>query len=485
MNNSLHLKYRPKTLAQLVGQDLIRTTLTNAISSEQIAPAYLFTGPRGTGKTSSARILAKSLNCLNSDLPTPTPCGKCAACRSIDTGSSLDVREIDAASHNGVDDARALIEHSGFAPTQGRYRVFIIDECHALTSNAQNALLKVTEEAGGSKVVFIFCTTEAHKVLPTIISRCQTFNFQALSTATIVSHLESIAVQERIKIDEPALRAISRTVEGGLRDGLQLLSQLKLLGEEITPTHVVKVSGGIPEGELLSMVDHLIAGDTLATLKIARNLIDTGKSSQLILTSLLQVYRDLLLVKSTSQCQELVTTATSYTKLESLAQKVSFDYLNGALTQLHKSEQQLRTPINAKVWLEVCLLNLIPELSTTKLCPQNGANGNGHHQKDMDSKVLLDSAPKKSKKLLKLKGKKSQCHQENPQQIWAKVVEKAKPPHRDFLSRAELIQLDEQQATLAVEVAYLNKFKRRKKSLESILDRTLGYSVTVVIQEQN
>ena len=325
MNNSLHLKYRPKTLAQLVGQDLIRTTLTNAISSEQIAPAYLFTGPRGTGKTSSARILAKSLNCLNSDLPTPTPCGKCAACRSIDTGSSLDVREIDAASHNGVDDARALIEHSGFAPAQGRYRVFIIDECHALTSNAQNALLKVTEEAGGSKVVFIFCTTEAHKVLPTIISRCQTFNFQALSTATIVSHLNSIAIQEKIKINEPALRAIARTVEGGLRDGLQLLSQLKLLGEEITPTHVVKVSGGIPEGELLSMVDHLIAGDTLATLKIARNLIDTGKTSQLILTSLLQVYRDLLLVKSTSQCQELVTTATSYTKLESLAQKVSFE----------------------------------------------------------------------------------------------------------------------------------------------------------------
>lgn len=481
MNQPLHLKYRPQTLTELVGQDIVRTTLTNALTSKQIAPAYLFTGPRGTGKTSSARILAKSLNCLKSDAPTPTPCGQCAACRSIDKGSSLDVSEIDAASHNGVDDARALIEHSSFAPAQGRYRVFIIDECHALTSNAQNALLKVTEEAGGSKVVFIFCTTEAHKVLPTIISRCQTFNFQALSTTIIINHLNSIAMQERIKIDGEALNAIARTVDGGLRDALQLLSQLRLLEEAITPAHVIEVSGGISESELVSMVNNLVTGDTLATLQTTRHLIDTGKSPQLILTSLLKVYRDLLLVKSTSVCESLITVAISYRKLRLLAYKISFDYLDGALTQLHKSQQQLRTSINASIWLEVCLLNLIPQLRTTNSCGHNGSDSNGHQH----SSTRNNSQRSKPGTEGRRKSWGSKTNQIDNQQVWAKVVETAKPTNRGFLSHAELVQLDEQKATLAVQAAYLDKYKRHKKSIERILSKALSYSVTVVIQEQN
>ncbi|MEG4602605.1 DNA polymerase III subunit gamma/tau, partial [Microcoleus sp. F6_B3] len=180
MYQPLHLKYRPKNLQELVGQDTIKTTLTNAITSDKIAQAYLFTGPRGTGKTSTARILAKSLNCLNSKKPTATPCGECSSCKTIDSCSSLDVTEIDAASHNGVDDARELIQHSNFAPAMSRYRIWILDECHQLSTSAQNALLKCLEEPP-AHVVFILCTTEAHKVLPTIISRCQTFNFRALS----------------------------------------------------------------------------------------------------------------------------------------------------------------------------------------------------------------------------------------------------------------------------------------------------------------
>ncbi len=180
MSPALHLKYRPQTLAELVGQNYIQIALNNAVKNQQIAPAYLFTGVRGTGKTSTARILAKSLNCQKNPHPTTTPCGKCASCRSIAQSTHLDVTEIDAASHNGVDDARELIQLCNFAPTQSRYRIFIVDECHQLTTASQNCLLKAIEEPP-SHVVFILCTTELHKVLPTIISRCQTFNFKALS----------------------------------------------------------------------------------------------------------------------------------------------------------------------------------------------------------------------------------------------------------------------------------------------------------------
>ncbi|NES98264.1 MAG: DNA polymerase III subunit gamma/tau, partial [Desertifilum sp. SIO1I2] len=260
MHQPLSLKYRPKTLSGLVGQEPIQIALTNAVTSTKIAPAYLFTGPRGTGKTSTARILAKSLNCLNSKTPTASPCHQCASCKAIDASNSLDVSEIDAASHNGVEDARELIERSNFAPAMSQYRIFVLDECHQLSSSAQNALLKCLEEPP-SHVVFILCTTEAHKVLPTINSRCQTFNFKALSIEAIVEQLERVAKQEAIAITDEATLAIARHSDGGLRDALQLLSQLSLMGEEITPNHVVEVSGGIRSDDLAAIVQAICAGD--------------------------------------------------------------------------------------------------------------------------------------------------------------------------------------------------------------------------------
>jgi DNA polymerase-3 subunit gamma/tau len=319
MSQALHLKYRPQNLAELVGQPLICTALTNAINNHTIAPAYLFTGPRGTGKTSTARILAKSLNCLESQQPTPTPCGHCQSCRSIDKGSSLDVSEIDAASHNGVDDARQLIEYSNFAPAMSRYRIFILDEVHCLSNQAFNALLKVIEEPP-PRVAFILCTTEAHKVLPTITSRCITFNFKALSGQAIIDHLQSIAEAESIDITEEALTAIARTVNGGLRDALQLLSQLSLLNERtITPDEVLEVCGGVAPGELTNLLICLTSGETIEVLKTARSLIDSGKTPQLILSSLLACYRDLLLVKSTPKCQKLVVGSVNYKALRQIA----------------------------------------------------------------------------------------------------------------------------------------------------------------------
>ena len=175
----LHHKYRPQTFADLVGQEAIATTLTNALFSERIAPAYLFTGPRGTGKTSSARILAKSLNCIAGDKPTPSPCGKCEICRAITKGNALDVIEIDAASNTGVYNIREIIERSQFSPVQCRYKVYVIDECHMLSTAAFNALLKTLEEPP-DRVIFVLATTDPQRVLPTIISRCQRFDYRRI-----------------------------------------------------------------------------------------------------------------------------------------------------------------------------------------------------------------------------------------------------------------------------------------------------------------
>ncbi|MEG4469352.1 DNA polymerase III subunit gamma/tau, partial [Microcoleus sp. AT9_B5] len=225
MYAALPQKYRPRSLSELAGQEYIQRTLSNAVKTNKIAPAYLFAGERGTGKTSTARILAKSLNCTSADKPTVKPCGKCQSCRSIEKGSSLDVAEIDAASHNGVDDARALIERSHFAPVISRYRVFILDEVHCLSSQAFNALLKCLEEPP-HHVVFILCTTEQHKVLPTINSRCQTFLFRSLPIPAIVKQLTMVAQKESIAIAEAAKIAIARAANGGMRDALQCAIRL-------------------------------------------------------------------------------------------------------------------------------------------------------------------------------------------------------------------------------------------------------------------
>ena len=457
MTHALHLKYRPQTLAELAGQPLIQTALTNAICQQQIAPAYLFAGPRGTGKTSTARILAKSLNCLESKRPTANPCGRCQSCQSIDRGSSLDVSEIDAASHNGVDDARQLIEHSNFAPAISRYRLFILDEVHCLSNQAFNALLKVIEEPP-PRVAFILCTTEAHKVLPTVASRCQTFNFRALSLTTMVGHLRCVAEAEAIDISEEALSAICRTANGGLRDALQLLSQLGLLRERIVPAHVVEASGGIHPEQLAGLLAHLTTAQPIEVLQAARNLIDSGKTPQLILSSLLACYRDLLLVKSTPKCQQLIAGTVSYRTLRQLANGLDFAAIHQAFTQLQKAESQLKASLNGATWLEVCLLNLMPDRNSFPRQRQDNLNG---------SRAAEASAARRKLDLTAL---------------WAAVVEKAKPVNRGLLSRATLTALKGSRAVLTVETKYAGKFSRHRQPLERLLAKVLGRSVTIVIK---
>lgn len=358
----LHHKYRPQTFADLVGQEAIARALSNAISSKQIAPAYLFTGARGTGKTSSARIMAKALNCLSSDAPTPNPCGVCEMCRTIARGTALDVTEIDAASNTGVDNIRELIERAQFAPAIARYKVYIIDECHMLSGAAFNALLKTLEEPP-ERVVFILATTDPQRVLPTIISRCQKYDFRRIPLGAMVKHLGAIAKKENININADALLLVAQIAQGGLRDAESLLDQLSLLDGAITPEVVWDLVGTVPERDLLALLEYISQGDVIALLANVRRILDRGREPLILLQNLAMIYRDLLIAKMTTEKSELISLSDQgWQKLQILAQSFSTEQIISGQQQLRSAEVQIKNTTQPRLWLEVTLCELLSGL---------------------------------------------------------------------------------------------------------------------------
>ena len=356
----LHHKYRPQTFADLVGQEAIATTLTNAIVTQRIAPAYLFTGPRGTGKTSSARILAKSLNCLSSNQPTPTPCGKCEVCRAIARGSALDVIEIDAASNTGVDNIREIIERSQFAPVQCRYKVYAIDECHMLSTAAFNALLKTLEEPP-ERVIFILATTDPQRVLPTIISRCQRFDYRRIPLESMVTHLKIIASKENIDIDHEAITLVAQIANGGLRDAQSLLDQLSLLSGQVTPERVWDLVGSVAERDLLALLRAIASDQAAVVIEQSRQLMNRGREPLIILQNLAGFYLNLLLAKTAPNRPDLVpVTSSTWQELSQEAQNWDLNTILQGQQHLKESEAQLKNTTQPRLWLEVSLLGLLP-----------------------------------------------------------------------------------------------------------------------------
>jgi DNA polymerase-3 subunit gamma/tau len=356
----LHHKYRPQTFAELVGQESVTTTLTNALRYQRIAPAYLFTGARGTGKTSSARILAKSLNCLASSVPTEVPCGKCEVCRMIANGSALDVIEIDAASNTGVDNIRELIERAQFAPVQCRYKVYVVDECHMLSTAAFNALLKTLEEPP-DRVVFVLATTDPQRVLPTIISRCQRFDFRRIPPEAMVQHLGKIADQEAIDITPEALQLVAQIAQGGLRDAESLLDQLSLLEGQITAEKVWDLVGAVPERDLLALVQAIAADESTLVIDRARHLMDRGREPLIVLQNLASFYRDLLIAKTSPDRPDLIAvTSATWTEMCKFAQDLPIPTILRGQKHLRESEAQVKNTTQPRLWLEVTLMGLLP-----------------------------------------------------------------------------------------------------------------------------
>lgn len=362
----LHHKYRPQTFADLVGQEAIAQTLTNAICSERIAPAYLFTGPRGTGKTSSARIMAKSLNCLSSDRPTAAPCGQCDVCVGITKGSTLDVIEIDAASNTGVDNIRELIERAQFAPVQCRYKVYVIDEVHMLSVSAFNALLKTLEEPP-KNVVFILATTDPQRVLATIISRCQRFDFRRIPLEAMVNHLQKIAEKENINITFEAIQMVAQIAQGGLRDAESLLDQLSLMTEQIGVEGVWELVGAVPERDLMALLEAIASDNPTTVLDVTRQIMDRGREPLIVLQNLAAFYRDLLIAKTAPQRSNLVAlTQQTWQQLCQFSQNLELGTILGGQSHLQESEVQIKNTTQPRLWLEVTLLGLLPSALNQK-----------------------------------------------------------------------------------------------------------------------
>ena len=277
MSLVLYRKYRPQTFSEFVGQEHIVKTITNAISTGMVSHAYLFSGPRGTGKTTLARLLAKSLNCQNRKKGQFEPCNKCSSCLEINEGKSIDLMEIDAASHRGIDDIKELREGIKFVPTKSKYRVFILDEAHQLSKDANNALLKTLEEPP-DYAVFILATTEAHKMLPTIISRCQRFDFRKLTLAEIMKKLEMICQKEKVKIEKPALELIALNADGSMRDAEGLLDQVLTLyrEREVKAADIKDLLGLVELGLVSRFCDFLLEKNTAGAIKYLNGLVEKG-----------------------------------------------------------------------------------------------------------------------------------------------------------------------------------------------------------------
>jgi DNA polymerase-3 subunit gamma/tau len=502
----LHHKYRPQTFAQLVGQEVIRTTLSQGVRLGRIAPAYLFTGPRGTGKTSSARILAKALNCQSTHQPTPEPCGSCALCRSIAQGNALDIIEIDAASHTGVDNVREMIEKAQFAPVQARYKVFIIDECHMLSGAAFNALLKTLEEPP-ERVVFVLATTDPQRVPATIISRCQRFDFRRIPQADIEAHLRRIADQEGIAITPAALTLVAQLAQGGLRDAESLLDQLSLLPPPIEPEQVWQLAGRVPERDLWDLVQGIYNEPLVTVLQRGRALLERGWEPLHLYQQLVGFVRDGLIALTAPQARHLTTLmADTWQAWQKLGERVTATDLLQAQEYLRQSEPQLRHTTQPHLWLEVTLLGWwhlwhekitspptgtpasqpttpssqpstthTPSAITVPKTPLTAPTIPVSEPAAAPASVSHPSTPAIQTSLA------STSSTQNLATLWAQVVSHIKkPPARALFHNASLVKLDHQHAEIALKSpALLRNAQGKLKELQAAFQAVLAAPITV------
>jgi len=358
-------KYRPQTFDDLVGQTHVSRTLKNAVAQNRLAHAYLFVGPRGVGKTSTARILAKSLNCVKG--PTVTPCGVCDNCREIAGGNSLDVIEIDGASNNSVEDVRQLRENVRYAPAKGRYKIYLIDEVHMLSTPAFNALLKTLEEPP-EHVKFIFATTEAQKVLPTILSRCQRFDLHRIPANLIAQHLQLIAKKEKITLQPAAAHAIARGAEGGLRDAESMLDQLvAFCGEKINESDVLNVFGFTSEQTVSELTGRILRGETPEAIDLLHEQSEAGKEMMRLMADLIGYLRDLLVLKAKPDALNEDVDPDVQKSLTAHAELISTNRLLELIDQFAAAEGRMKWAPNKKLHFEVAIIKAIQSLGQATL----------------------------------------------------------------------------------------------------------------------
>ena len=509
IHKPFHQKYRPNNLDELVGQKFISITLKQALLTKKIAPAYLFNGPRGTGKTSSARIFAKSLNCQAFDQATITPCCKCDLCRQITDGSALDIIEIDAASNTGVENIREIIERARFAPTQARWKVYVIDECHMLSTAASNALLKTIEEPP-SRVVFILATTNPERVLNTIKSRCQKFDFRRIKTSDIFQHLSEIAKKESIEYEVQALKMIAKRSNGGMRDAQSLLEQLNLLPEGITINNIQNLLGEVSESELTNLIQSLIENNPESLIETCNKLYDAGNEPLQIIIGLLNITRDLLLHTTNNKYSDLYYTSDEFRdELDKISKTINKSTIINWHNNLRNIEYQIKSSDNPRLWFEIHLTGLLDSQEINSFENKQESKNNTTEEKHESRKNILinkenisDEMPKPSiqeeithKELKEKKDEKlekfkvlekenieniSENNQNNPgsnlKDKWELILSKVELPSTRMLlsQQAELESFDSEKITIALSPNWENMIKSRKLIIENTVKKIFG-----------
>ena len=428
-------KYRPQTFDDLVGQPHVAQTLKNAVGQNRLAHAYLFVGPRGIGKTSTARILAKALNCVKG--PTVTPCGVCDNCREIAAGNSLDVIEIDGASNNSVEDVRELRDNVRYAPAKGRYKIYLIDEVHMLSQAAFNALLKTLEEPP-PHVKFIFATTEPQKVLPTIVSRCQRFDLHRIPANLIAQHLQFIAGKEKISLELAAAHAIARGAEGGLRDAESMLDQLvAFCGEKIRESDVLSVFGFTSEQTVIDLTSRVLRGETAGALDLLYQQSETGKDMMRLMSDLIVYLRDLLVFKAKPNALQEDVDPDVQKALAAHADLIETDRLLELIDQFAEAEGRMKWAPNKKLHFEVAIIKAIQSLGQATLDEVIQRLGDLRN----DGRALSPSAPERENETARVaeaepgyRTSKSAANLD-PGELWKQVTAKI-PPQKAFLRNA-------------------------------------------------
>jgi len=482
-----HLKYRPTNFDELIGQEVIALTLKQALITNKIAPAYLFCGPRGTGKTSSARIFAKSLNCQKHIKPNQLPCNKCELCKNINIGIALDIIEIDAASNTGVENIREIIERANFAPTQARWKVYVIDECHMLSTAASNALLKTIEEPP-EKVVFILATTNPERVLKTIQSRCQKFNFKRINSEHIYNHLLEISNKESINFEDEALRLIAKRSNGGMRDAQRLLDQLSLIPNIITKKNVEETLGEVSENDLLDLIDSLIKNIPDSLIKSCIRLYDAGYEPISILEGLLNISRDLLLKTVDNNYPELFYTSKEFQpELERISKLINKAKIIEWHSYLKNLEYQIKNSSQPRLWLEIHLTSLLKiedqyPIKNRELVDDYESNKEKNiipikeNFKTTDQKEKITTYERKQEI-----NKNIDNESINLKEKWSLILSKLELPSTRMLlsQQAELISIQSNVVEIGLSTNWENMIKSRKVVIEDAVKKIFGEHMSI------
>ena len=502
MYQALYRKYRSQTFGEMVGQKVISTTLRQAVESEKISHAYLFSGPRGTGKTSAAKIFAKAMNCPNQ--VDGEPCNHCDICRDITNGSLEDVIEIDAASNNGVDEIREIRDKSTYAPSRATYKVYIIDEVHMLSTGAFNALLKTLEEPT-ENVVFILATTELHKIPATILSRVQRFEFKSIKQGAIKEHLASILEKEGLTFDDEALTIIARRAEGGMRDALSILDQALSLSPDNHVSQAVaeEITGSIGLTALDSFVANVRNQETTQALSNLETLFDNGKSMSRFATDLLEYFRDLLIVKAGGENSHHSPLFEENLSLEQDRLFQLIDLVTSALPEI-------KTGTHPKIYAEMLTIKL------SETHTQVSQEIPGNLQEELDSlrreveglrkalkegKVQGDALPtRKAKPAYQYKVDREKIltimreTMENPQKsrqcldalkaTWPEILDSISPQNRALLNGSEPVLANQENAILAFNAAFNAELVMKRSDLNdmfgNIMSSAAGFSPNIM-----